>query len=97
MTIKPISRRVYAVKSSPNDKQTVDAAAFDWNGSCTCGTFTGCCLPLLVTTRKRWRCPHILAVREWIMEHEYPEMIERSEKIIELPTRSRPAREEVGL
>lgn len=68
------------------DSHTVDVRAWQWNGSCTCLTFTGCCLYLLTNQRisRRQRCDHINAVRAWIIEHEYPTLIEATEKIITL-------------
>lgn len=92
MTIKPISAHVYAVESSPNDKQTVDVRAFNFNGSCTCRAFKGCSRFVLRhqgedESRESTQCDHIRSVHEFIMRYEYPALIERTEKIIELPTR----------
>lgn len=87
---------IYEVVSSPNEKHTVDLRAYSLNGSCTCSVFTGCCAPIMQYQRggKRWRCDHINAVRQWVMEYEYPDLIDRTEKIIELPTEyERPAAE----
>lgn len=78
----------YFAQVSPVEWHTVDLRAFNGNGSCTCATFYGCCKFLLQhqgESGKRWRCDHILAVRDWVMEHEVPALIERTEKIVEMP------------
>lgn len=68
------------------DGHTVDVRAWQWNGSCTCLTFTGCCLYLLTNQQKprHQRCDHIEQVHKWIMNNEYPVLIEANEKIITL-------------
>lgn len=84
--IKPLGRQLYLC-----DGFHVDLRAFDWNGSCTCPTFAGCCRFVLerqVIARdqgKRWRCDHVLATRAWVMETIFPAIVEEQEKIIELP------------
>lgn len=96
MKITPISPHVYAVaESSPATIHTVDMRAFARNGSCTCPVFQGCCRFLLKhqTIDKPWRCPHILAVIQWIHDNEYWPLIDRTEKIIELPTNERDMRD----
>lgn len=87
-SITPLGSGIYSVVSSPHEKHTVDLRALSGNGACTCATFTDCCAFLIQQQRgaKRWRCDHILAVRLWVLEHEYPTLIERTEKIIEMPT-----------
>lgn len=89
-SITPLGSGVYSV-SSPNEQHTVDIGAYGWNGSCTCRVFTACARFILKhqgesESRESTRCDHILACREFAMEHEYPLLIERAEKIIELPT-----------
>lgn len=79
----------YTVTDDRPETQTVDVRAWNYNGKCTCATFTGCCLYLLTNQpdpRQRQRCDHIIAVREWIMENDWPTLAEHAEKIIELPT-----------
>lgn len=86
VSIRSIGPQVYAVSLPPipggtaAPDLTVNLRAFSWNGSCDCGTFTGCCEPLLIAgARKRWRCEHINAARQWFMEHELPRMISELE------------------
>ena len=86
MKITARGSQVYTVADSSPATYTVDLRDHGWNGSCTCPTFTGCCLPLLQAQRgaKRWRCDHILQCRAYFTEHELPALIERTDKIIEL-------------
>lgn len=64
---------------------TVDLRAANWNGTCTCQTFTDCCAFLLqFDSKKRQRCDHILAARQWFMEHEVPKLL-ADENILVLP------------
>ena len=85
--IKPFGSGIYTC-----DGYRVDLKAWNWNGCCSCATFTGFCLFMLTNQitqpgkkPKRQRCDHILAVREWVMENSYPEISEQFEKIIEMP------------
>lgn len=98
IAITPLGAGVYSVVSSPVQTHRVDLRAWNWNGQCTCETFSGCCLFLLTNQEKpkRQRCPHILAVREWVMENEYPDLVDQSEKIIELPTNETRIRDDVS-
>lgn len=69
----------------------VDLRAFGWNGSCNCAAFRGCAKfvlehPSYSGDREETRCAHILAALAWVSTNEYPDLIERTEKIIELPT-----------
>lgn len=93
LTITNLGSQVFTVEaSSPrSERHTVDLRAYSWNGSCTCRAFTGCARFVLKhqgesTNRESTRCSHILAVRDFVMETEYPMLVERTEKIIELPT-----------
>ena len=84
---------IYTVASSSpvQGKHRVDIRALDFNGECTCDTFTQYCLFMLLNQKnrtKRQRCPHIEAARAWVLENEYPALIDQTEKIIELPTDS---------
>lgn len=73
----------YFVQVSPVEWHTVDLRAFKGNGSCTCTVFHGCCKFLLEHgSTKRWRCDHILAARDWMLENE---VLASDEKIIEMP------------
>lgn len=85
-TITALGSGRYAVNTA-GVRHTVDVRAWRYNGDCTCPTFTGCCLYLLTNQRdsRRQRCDHTLAVREWIMEHEWPSLTEAANKIIEMP------------
>lgn len=69
----------------------VDLKAFGWNGSCNCAAFKGCAKfvlehPSYSGDREATQCDHILAALAWVSTNEYPALIERTEKIIDLPT-----------
>jgi hypothetical protein len=84
LSVQPLGSQIYAVTDSSPSKATVDLKAHGWNGSCNCPAFTECCAVLLSATKKRWRCDHINAVRQWVMENEFPSLVEQAEKIITL-------------
>jgi hypothetical protein len=88
--ITPQGSQAYTVKDATPGRLPetfmVALRAFDWNGSCTCRTFTDVCAYLLCHGEGRQRCDHILAARAWAMEHEFPEMAELADKnIIRMP------------
>lgn len=92
--IEPVGSQVYSVvmerlhPACLPDIYTVSLRAFGWNGSCTCGAFTGCCEYLLKhDPANRHRCDHIHAARQFFMEHEMPRLMAEFEhsKIIVLP------------
>lgn len=88
LSITPLGSQVYAVRDSLHKTRTVSLRAFEWNGSCDCPTFTDCCKPLLdLGSEKRWRCDHIIAARQWMMEHEMPKVLKEleDENIVVLP------------
>lgn len=86
MTIKPLGSQCYLVQDAPANHH-VDLRAFNRNGDCTCDTFQQCCLFLLRNQQggRTWHCPHILAVRDYVMDGEFWLLVEHTEKIIELP------------
>lgn len=91
--INPLGSQCFTVLvSSPaTQRYTVNLRAFSRNGSCTCATFTGFCKFVLKHQEKDrpWRCPHILAVRDYVMDNGYWDLVDQVEKIIELPTNER--------
>lgn len=94
MNVTPQGSHVFTV-----DEFTVNLAAYFWNGSCTCGTFTGCCRRLLDPrgqSSKPWRCDHIEAARSFAMDAYYPALAEAQDKIIELPVRYEPSNSDFG-
>lgn len=86
LAINPTSRpQVYAVRDA-TQTVTVDLRAAGWNGSCTCDTYQQVCRFLLRhNPKQRQRCDHLLAARQWAMEHEFPELVGAEENIVVLP------------
>lgn len=89
-SIRPIGPEVYAVTQDAThpaclpEVHTVNLRAFGWNGSCTCDVFTCCAMFLIqMNPQNRQRCIHLEAVREWVMENQYPQMVENN--IVVLP------------
>lgn len=82
--------QVFTVTQVPShpacvSKFSVDLRAANWNGSCTCQTFTEVCSYLLrVNPTKRQRCDHIIAARQWFMENEVPKLL-TDENFVLLP------------
>lgn len=104
MIVTPLGSGRFTVDVSKRERHTVDVRSLNWNGECDCATFKEYCLFMLLHQdqkhrERRQRCAHILAVREWIIENEYPFLVDLAEKIIELPTtnESRMADTDTGL
>jgi len=88
MKVKALGFHVYLVYGkAPAVSYRVDLRAFNQNGSCTCETFKGFCQFVLKHQKEDifQRCDHILIVRDWVMDNEYWKLIDRTEKIIEMP------------
>lgn len=79
LSINPIGiPQSYAVTDATQTVM-VGLRDFAWNGSCTCDTFQTVCMFMLQSNpKKRQRCDHILASRQWMLEHEVPALMENN-------------------
>lgn len=65
--VSPLGGTVYSLRSGGR-LFTIDLAAHDGNGSCTCPIFINGCLPVLGRAEFT-RCDHILLAREYLIEN----------------------------